>query len=105
MSYDKVHHPFYNTTAWKKCRAAYMLHVNGRCERCMSKGLHVPARVVHHKIYLDDASFNDPAIALNFDNLEALCTRCHNNEHKANTDGRRWHLENGRVIVNDDVEY
>ena len=72
---------FYKSTQWDKCRRSYLKHVGGLCERCLSKGLIVPAKIVHHKVYLTPESIADPSITLCFDNLEALCQDCHNKEH------------------------
>ena len=46
------------------------------CERC--GGL---ARIVHHRRYITPQNIHDPAIALDWANLEALCIDCHNAEH------------------------
>lgn len=46
------------------------------CERCGA-----PAVICHHKKWLNDVNVHDPKIALDFDNLEALCKECHNAEH------------------------
>ena len=46
------------------------------CERCGR-----PAQICHHKRYLNDVNVHDPSVALNPDNLEALCIECHNAEH------------------------
>lgn len=43
---------FYNSTTWKKCREGYIKSVNGLCERCLDKGMIVPGKIVHHKVYL-----------------------------------------------------
>ena len=67
---------FYNSAAWQRCRAAYIEHVHGLCERC-----HRPGWIVHHKCYLTPANIDDPSVTLNFDNLEYLCQDCHNAEH------------------------
>lgn len=48
------------------------------CERCGR-----PAVIAHHKRYLNESNYTDPSIALNPDNLEALCMECHNREHIA----------------------
>jgi len=72
---------FYKSKRWQKCRAAYIKSVGGLCERCLAKGLIVPATMVHHKIYISPQNINDPNITLNFDNLEALCNDCHAAEH------------------------
>ncbi|MEG1825153.1 MAG: HNH endonuclease [Cloacibacillus sp.] len=69
---------FYNSTAWSKCRNAYIQSVFGICERC-----HMPAKIgiVHHKQPITDENESDPSITLDFDNLEYLCIECHNREH------------------------
>lgn len=67
---------FYNSTAWKNCRAAYIKMVHGLCERCGN-----PGKVVHHKVYLTPQNINDPAISLNHELLEYTCQDCHNKEH------------------------
>lgn len=72
---------FYKTKAWQACREGYLKSVGGLCERCKAKGLIVPAEIIHHKIHLNDKNINDPAVALNFDNLEALCRVCHGEAH------------------------
>lgn len=88
---------FYNSKAWRKCRAGYLSSVNGLCERCRSNGMIVPADIVHHKIYIDPDRINDPTITLCWDNLEALCKKCHNEEHFMSE--RRFIIdEEGRVI-------
>lgn len=68
---------FYHTTAWEKCRAAFMASKHYVCERCGK-----PAVIVHHKQYITDDTEDNPGITLNWDNLEALCIDCHNKEHK-----------------------
>ena len=68
---------FYNSAAWQHCRAAYIEHVHGLCERC-----HKPDFIVHHKVYLTPENIDNPDITLNFDNLEYLCLECHNGEHR-----------------------
>lgn len=72
---------FYKSTAWKRCRASYLKSVGCLCERCYAKGLIVPAKIVHHKTYITPDNINDPSIVLDFNNLEALCQNCHNEEH------------------------
>lgn len=67
---------FYNSAAWKKCKASYIKSVHGLCERCER-----PGYIVHHKKYLTRNNIQDPNIALNQDNLEYLCLDCHNAEH------------------------
>lgn len=72
---------FYSSKAWQKCRASYMKKVGGLCERCLKKGLYTPAVIVHHKVWLGPENIGDPSVTMNFDNLEALCRNCHEEEH------------------------
>ena len=70
----------------------------GLCERCESLGIIRPARIVHHKKYINVDNLTDPSILLCFDNLEALCQDCHNKEHfKSN---KRYSIDEfGRVVA------
>ena len=70
---------FYKSKAWLECRAAYIKHVLGLCERCG-----VPGYIVHHKEELNPNNINDPYITLSWDNLEYLCLDCHNKHHDVN---------------------
>ena len=65
-NYDN--HAFYHSKAWKRVSTAYMTSRSYICERCGN-----PATICHHKKHLDGKNVNDPKVALNFDNLEALC--------------------------------
>ena len=71
------------------------------CERCYKKGLVVVGTKehpleVHHKEPLTPENINDPAITLNWDNLELLCKDCHETERQRGQ--KRWRVdENGRV--------
>ena len=63
---------------------------------CLAKGLIEPAVHVHHKIALTAENVSDPAIALNKDNLLALCEECHSEQHRK----KRWRTDKfGRVII------
>lgn len=90
---------FYKSRAWEKCRAAYLASVGGLCERCKAEDKIVPAEIVHHKIYLREENYKDASVALNFDNLEALCQECHNQEHFKEKMQRRWKFENGSLTI------
>jgi hypothetical protein len=82
-------HEFYSSWTWVRCARAYKAEKRGLCERCLKKGLIVPGDEVHHKIRLTPDNINDPAVALNWDNLELLCKRCHLEEHNA----PRWRAD------------
>lgn len=97
---------FYNSQAWKKTRAAFVVFRGGYCERCrreVEQGKRSldemnPIEKVHHKIYLTPLNINDPKISLSFDNLEGLCSDHHNKEHKEGE--RRYRFDkNGRPIL------
>lgn len=92
---------FYGGPKWQRERKAYK-QTHPFCERCLTKGLYVPADLVHHKEYLDDSKAMDPKVSLNFDNLESLCYRCHNIEHhkgKIRKRDRRWQFINGELKI------
>lgn len=82
---------FYSSKAWQECRNEYMKRAHYLCENCLRKGIYKPAEIVHHIIEIDPITIERPEIALNFDNLEAVCRECHNEYH----DNRgRWALVN-----------
>ena len=97
-----VDHAFYNSRKWRQVQSDYKKKVGGLCERCRSKGLFVPAKIVHHKIYLNETNVNDPSVTYNFDNLEALCQECHNKEHFEDS-SKRWKFDkNGCLILDEE---
>lgn len=88
---------FYNSTAWKKVRNAYVQMRFGLCERCGAPD----SKQVHHKVYLDEHNINNPDITLNFNNLELLCDICHQKEHNEKYSPTLWGLEfddNGELV-------
>lgn len=62
---------FYLSAAWEKTRAAYLMSQDYICERCGQ-----PAKIVHHKRWLNRENINDISVTLCWDNLEALCQDC-----------------------------
>ena len=62
------------------------------CERCtkeLAEGRITlkdvePGIIVHHKKHITPENINNPRVTLSFDNLELLCARHHNEEHKSN---------------------
>lgn len=73
---------FYRTERWNRCRKAYRESKGGLCERCLARGLIVPGEEVHHRVRLTPDNLDDPAVTLNWDNLELLCKPCHDAEHR-----------------------
>ena len=89
----RVADPFYSSEAWKRCRKAYREKVI-LCERCLKRGLAVPGTQVHHKVRITADNMDNPAVTLNWDNLELLCDDCHKAEHGRST----WRTDKwGRV--------
>ena len=90
---------FYSSGAWADCRAAYRESVANLCENCLKCGMITPADEVHHKIRLTPANINDPTVTLNWENLEALCEKCHKLAHKRK---RRYQVgEDGELRIRD----
>lgn len=91
---------FYKGPGWKHTRNAYMKAHRGLCEICLSKGLIVPAEIVHHKIWLTPENINNPNVSLNWDNLQCVCRECHSKIHEShNKKNLRYRVDEcGRVI-------
>lgn len=73
---------FYGSRAWKDTRRNYKQSVGGLCERCLSKGLIVPAEIVHHKKPLTEKNIDNIELSLGWNNLQALCRKCHAEVHE-----------------------
>lgn len=91
---------FYRSTAWRKCRDAYISKCGGLCELCLKKGIYKAGYIVHHKVFLTEDNYKDPSVSLNFDNLLYVCQDCHNKLHFARE--RRYKIDpEGKVIITD----
>lgn len=87
---------FYKTKAWKNTAKLYLKKQRGWCEECIASGIFTEANIVHHKIELTPQNIVNPDIALDFENLEAVCRSCHLKLHGAKS--RRYQVdEAGRV--------
>lgn len=96
MKYPKIKdpvHQWYGTQQWRKARKAYWAKVGGLCERCLAKGLYTPAAQVHHIKPLKPEDLSNPALTTGFNNLMALCERCHEEEHNKFTHGGRYTID------------
>lgn len=97
---------FYVSVAWIDCARAYK-RCNPLCERCLEKHEISAAEEVHHKIKLSPGNINNPDITLNWNNLEALCKKCHQEEHnkqraESKKNAHRWRInDNGDIILID----
>jgi len=92
MRKPKELHRFYKSAAWKVAREIKIRDVNGKCERCGALG-----EKVHHKIRLTVLNVINPEISLNQENLELLCKKCHNAEHKRFSKSQQFD-EDGNLI-------
>jgi 5-methylcytosine-specific restriction enzyme A len=70
-------HLFYISAVWRRTRERALKRQHYECQRCKVKGRYERATVAHHKQYLR----RRPDLALDLDNLEALCDQCHYEEH------------------------
>lgn len=92
---------FYNRKAWEDCRLAFLQSKFFICERCGG-----PATIAHHKKHLTPENINNPEVALNWENLEALCQDCHNKEHQSKYSATREDVvfdENGDLIPRESI--
>lgn len=92
---------FYNSSAWKKCRASYISTRvaidGGMCETC-GKEL---GYIVHHKEWITELNINKPEITLNHDNLKYDCQTCHNQEREEKEQEQPRYIFglNGEIIL------
>lgn len=79
LSYIKqgLYIKFYQSPEWRAKRKEIFRRDNNECQRCKRLGKFSPADCVHHIKHLKDY----PMLALDNDNLESLCSPCHNTEH------------------------
>ncbi len=94
---DRVGQKFYDSGAWRRCRRAFIEYKFGICNRCSNAG-----EIVHHRIHIDANNINNPAITLNFDNLELLCNKCHQTHHMIGNQHRRAAVLPGGLVFDDD---
>lgn len=92
MRKPKELHRFYKSKDWKLAREIKIFDTNGRCERCGALG-----EEVHHKKRLTLQNVDDTNISLKQENLELLCKKCHNKEHKRFSNQQQFDKE-GNLI-------
>ena len=64
---------FYMNIIWRIPRAEVLSDQNNECQMCKSRGLVEEATMVHHIKHLK----YHPELAIDKDNLIALCSECH----------------------------
>ena len=83
------HKEIYKDPQWEPARQECIRKANGLCEECKRKDKLKPGKEVDHIIELTNQNKHDWNIAYNPNNLQYLCTDCHN--HKS---GRSIGLQN-----------
>lgn len=96
---------FYEAPEWRRCKAEYLKSVNHLCERCLEQGRYVPAKIVHHIIFLNSENFGDPELMFGYDNLLAVCQKCHNDIHGNARNEKRWKFVDGELVTKETEEW
>ena len=68
---------FYKWKEWKVVRAYCLKRDHNECQICKRNGKQSRATTVHHVKHVID----NPLKALDSNNCESICNRCHNKEH------------------------
>lgn len=71
----------YADSRWPPARQAVIIRAKGLCEQCLKRKIYKSGREVDHIEELTEENKDDWNIAYNPDNLQYLCTDCHNNKH------------------------
>lgn len=103
LQHTELAKKFYNSKAWIKCRASYIPKVFGLCEHCEE-----PGYILDHIEEININNINDPSITLNHDNLQFLCTSCHNKKTFGAAEVVREGLmfdTNGDLIIKKQIKY
>lgn len=80
---------FYRSAAWATVRAQALHRDHYECQECQRQGRVSKGQNVHHIKELRDY----PELALELENLETLCIRCHNDTHNrtfGSNEPNRW---------------
>lgn len=74
---------FYNSKEWRALRERLVVEAKFRCAHCGEDYLKDSTQLVgHHIKELTPANVNDANVALNPANIEIICRRCHDKEHR-----------------------
>lgn len=78
---------FYKSKQWEAFRRVIISQRTDpdgyvHCAVCGKPILKPYDLIIHHKNELSEANVNDAMVALNPDNVECVCFRCHNKEHE-----------------------
>lgn len=90
---------FYKTTIWKKLREKVLDINNYDCQHCKSKGRANKANTVHHIKHLKE----HPELALDENNLMAVCKECHNELHPEKHYSFMRHRSSKKKFINEEL--
>ena len=77
----KERQKIYQDVRWQRLRVAYLAD-HPLCEECLTRGVTREAVDVHHVVsFMSVEGVERIELALNYDNLRALCKECHQAEH------------------------
>jgi 5-methylcytosine-specific restriction endonuclease McrA len=92
---------FYKSDAWQELRLKALERDHYECQECKRQGMvytdqHDPDK--HKRLDVDHMKeiYTHPELALEIDNLETLCIKCHNKKHgrfKYTPKQNRWNDE------------
>ena len=77
MNYHEKYDSFYQSKEWQLLRNQKWVDADGLCEMCRAKGIIRSAKEIHHIEPITE-NWNK---RLDYDNLIALCSDCHNAIH------------------------
>ena len=73
---------FYGSKRWRDLRQVLVIDRHGICDRCGKDFSDDTSQLVaHHKEHLTDETLKDPAVAVDPQNIEILCAKCHAHYH------------------------
>ena len=77
-TYHEKFDKFYQSKEWQLLRNQKWCQADGLCEMCRAKGIIKSAKEIHHRIPIEE----EWSKRLDYDNLVALCSDCHNAQHE-----------------------
>ncbi|WP_270996981.1 HNH endonuclease [Listeria seeligeri] len=84
----------YKTKRWKALRVVVLKRDRYRCQECKRRGVVASGNIVHHVVELRD----DVSKAFDINNLETVCTSCHNTLHPERNSSSKTIKKKDKVI-------
>lgn len=84
MAHSKLYIKLMNSSEWRETRNR-KIEANPLCELCLRDGYVTASRCVHHIIPVESGRTEKQCreLAFSWNNLQALCLRCHADIHQA----------------------